>query len=142
MVGTHLWKFESCSSVFPYRGGADIQTNWSQANLRHDRKWILTSQIFFFFLFSQTENKNKKFSRIIFGTWRKTGSLYCSFSSHRNQGCPKVEFRSLYPLVHVSGRQQFPDVTVVNVSTKSKATRLARNQAVFKRQAASALAAY
>lgn len=41
----------------------------------------------------------------------------------------------------VSGGQESPDVTEVNVSTKGKTNRLARNEAIFKEQEVSALGA-
>ena len=42
----------------------------------------------------------------------------------------------------MSRGQESPDVTEVNVSTKGKVSRLARNEAIFKEQGVSALGAH
>lgn len=97
VVGIPRWKFEAGSSVSSHRARADIQANWCQANLRHDRKQILASQNFFFLNFLRQELKTRGFLGHFLEHKRKEdGPFKCSFESSRNLGSQKVKHRALY----------------------------------------------
>lgn len=75
---------------------------------------------------------------MLLGAHTMRGDRYIegSFSNSRNGGCQKKEFRSLYCQCSCQ------EGTKVNVSTNGKASRFAKNGAIFKEQGVSAQEAY
>lgn len=138
VVGIHWWKFYTNSSVSYHRARADTQTNGCQANLRHEMKQICSKPELYFFKFSETGNKNKRFPRMLFGCKRKEDECLLSLGSCRNQR----QRQSAKPHMLMSGGQEFPAAPAICVSSKSKATRPARHEAIFRDQEVSALAAH
>lgn len=94
VVGIHSWEVEANTSVSSQGARADIQTNWCQANLRHDKKQILASQNYCFNLLRQ-EIKTRRFLGYYLEHKMKHNHYLISFNSSRNQGSKTVQYKFL-----------------------------------------------